>query len=59
MLKTLHWKFHIKRREFLKTTALAGMTIALPGITVLTQDAEPASSDARCMQLQQKMKSQW
>lgn len=40
MLKTQHPKFHIKRREFLKTTALAGMTVALPGITAFTQ--EPA-----------------
>jgi electron transport complex protein RnfB len=38
MLKTHHWKFHVKRRDFLKTTALAGVTVALPGITAFTQD---------------------
>jgi electron transport complex protein RnfB len=40
MLKTLNWKFHIKRREFLKTTAIAGVTVALPGIATLARDPE-------------------
>jgi|WetSurMetagenome_2_1015567.scaffolds.fasta_scaffold02079_5 Na+-translocating ferredoxin:NAD+ oxidoreductase subunit B len=40
MLKTHHFKFHIKRREFLKTTALAGVAVALPGINVIEQDTE-------------------
>ena len=38
MLKTHHWKFYVKRCEFLKTTALAGVTLALPGIAVFPRD---------------------
>jgi Na+-translocating ferredoxin:NAD+ oxidoreductase subunit B len=38
MLKTHHWKFNVKRREFLKTTVLAGVTATLPGISLLKQD---------------------
>jgi Na+-translocating ferredoxin:NAD+ oxidoreductase subunit B len=38
MLKTHHRKFHVKRREFLKTAALAGVTVALPGVTSFGQD---------------------
>jgi hypothetical protein len=38
MLKTIPRKFYLKRGEFLKTTALAGMTMALPRITGFTQD---------------------
>jgi electron transport complex protein RnfB len=40
MLKTHPWKFFVKRREFLKTTALAGVTLALPGTAVFPP--EPA-----------------
>jgi electron transport complex protein RnfB len=40
MLKKHHRKFLVKRREFLKTTALAGVTVALPGITAFRQDQE-------------------
>ena len=43
MLKTHNLRFHLKRREFLKTTALAGMTVALPGITSFAED--PAITD--------------
>jgi Na+-translocating ferredoxin:NAD+ oxidoreductase subunit B len=38
MLKTLHSKFHVKRRAFLKTTVLAGVTAAIPGITFFSHD---------------------
>jgi len=38
MLKNHHHKFLVKRRDFLKTTALAGVTVALPGINVFKQD---------------------
>jgi electron transport complex protein RnfB len=38
MLKTHHGKFFVKRREFLKTTALAGVTLALPGTAVFPRD---------------------
>ncbi len=38
MLKTQHRKFHVRRREFLKTAAMAGVTVAMPGITSLAQD---------------------
>ncbi len=44
MLKTLPRKFYLKRREFLKTTALAGITIALPGITGFSQDQDAINS---------------
>jgi electron transport complex protein RnfB len=44
MLKTIPRKFYLKRREFLKTTALAGMTIALPGITGFAQDQYAVNS---------------
>jgi Na+-translocating ferredoxin:NAD+ oxidoreductase subunit B len=44
MLKTLHLKFHFKRREFLKTTALAGFAVALPGITSLSVDQASENS---------------
>jgi len=40
MLKTLHGKFHVRRREFLKSTAIAGITVAFPGITAFKQDPE-------------------
>ncbi len=38
MLKTHHRKFHVKRREFLKTAALAGVTVAIPGVAAFNQD---------------------
>jgi Na+-translocating ferredoxin:NAD+ oxidoreductase subunit B len=44
MLKTLKLKFELKRREFLKTTTLAGMTVALPLIKVFKQDQSVTDS---------------
>jgi ferredoxin len=44
MLKMLHQKFHFKRREFLKTTALAGITVVLPGMTMFSR--KPAVIDS-------------
>jgi ferredoxin len=38
MLKTFHRKFHLKRRDFLKTSAIAGIALTLPGITAVSQD---------------------
>ena len=38
MLKTHHRKYHVKRREFLKTAALAGVTVAVPGVISFGQD---------------------
>lgn len=38
MLKTLHRRFHFGRRDFLKTTAIAGVAAALPGIAATRQD---------------------
>ena len=38
MLKTLHRKFHFNRRDFLKTSAIAGVAVAMPGINVTNQD---------------------
>jgi ferredoxin len=38
MLKTHRKKFHIHRRDFLKTTALAGVSVTLPGVSAMMQD---------------------
>jgi electron transport complex protein RnfB len=38
MLKTLNWKILFKRRDFLKTTTLAGLGAALPGVSLHKQD---------------------
>jgi electron transport complex protein RnfB len=38
VLKKHHWKFYVKRRDFLKTTALAGVTVALPGLSVFPRN---------------------
>ena len=38
MLKKHHWKFYVKRRDFLKTTALAGVTVALPGLSAFPRN---------------------
>ena len=40
MRKKEHGKIHFHRREFLKTTALAGITAAIPGKRLFDQDAE-------------------
>jgi electron transport complex protein RnfB len=39
MLKSLSWKILFRRRDFLKTTALAGIGATLPGVNYLKQDA--------------------
>jgi Na+-translocating ferredoxin:NAD+ oxidoreductase subunit B len=44
MLKTLQLKFQLKRREFLKTTALAGITVALPAVNVFKQNQAETDS---------------
>jgi Na+-translocating ferredoxin:NAD+ oxidoreductase subunit B len=38
MLKMHHWKIHVKRRDFLKTTAIAGIAAATPGKVLFSQD---------------------
>jgi Na+-translocating ferredoxin:NAD+ oxidoreductase subunit B len=38
MLKMHHRKFHVKRREFLKTAVLAGVSVGLPGVASIGQD---------------------
>jgi len=38
MLKMHHGKIHVKRRDFLKTTAIAGIAAATPGITTFRQN---------------------
>jgi ferredoxin len=38
MLKENHRKIHLRRREFLKTTALAGMAVTIPGAVLFKQD---------------------
>lgn len=40
MQKKDPWKFHIQRRDFLKTTALAGMIVAIPATNLYSQDPE-------------------
>jgi Na+-translocating ferredoxin:NAD+ oxidoreductase subunit B len=40
MLKIHHRKFHVKRREFLKTAVLAGVSVNLPGIASFAQDTK-------------------
>jgi Na+-translocating ferredoxin:NAD+ oxidoreductase subunit B len=38
MHKENHGKIHVKRREFLKTTTLAGLAVSLPGAGLFKQD---------------------
>jgi Na+-translocating ferredoxin:NAD+ oxidoreductase subunit B len=38
MLKTHHRKFNVRRRDFLKTAALASVSVAMPGVVSLAQD---------------------
>jgi hypothetical protein len=38
MLKTFHRKFHVKRRDFLKTSVIAGIGLTVPGINAVSQD---------------------
>jgi Na+-translocating ferredoxin:NAD+ oxidoreductase subunit B len=38
MLKTIHRKFHFHRRDFLKTTAVAGVAAVFPVVAALKQD---------------------
>lgn len=38
MLKTFHRKFHVKRRDFLKTSAIAGIALTVPCINAVSQD---------------------
>jgi Na+-translocating ferredoxin:NAD+ oxidoreductase subunit B len=44
MLKEDPRKTHLKRRDFLKTTALASMAVAIPGGTLFQQDSETINS---------------
>jgi electron transport complex protein RnfB len=44
MRKEDHRKIHLKRRTFLKTTALAGMAITLPGKSLFEQDPATINS---------------
>ena len=44
MLKILHRRFHFGRRDFLKTTAIAGVAAALPGIAAIKQDPKVIDS---------------
>jgi electron transport complex protein RnfB len=39
MLKHHHGKIHFKRRDFLKTTAIAGMAVSIPGISGFAKDS--------------------
>ncbi len=38
MLRMHHGKIHVKRRDFLKTTAIAGIAASTPGITAFRQN---------------------
>jgi Na+-translocating ferredoxin:NAD+ oxidoreductase subunit B len=40
MLKKDHWKIHVRRRDFLKTTAIAGMAATFPVTGLLKQETE-------------------
>ena len=40
MLKKDHGKIHVRRRDFLKATTLAGMAVSLPVTKLFTQDPE-------------------
>ena len=40
MLKTLHRKFHFSRRDFMKTSAIAGVAVAIPGINITSQETD-------------------
>jgi H+/Na+-translocating ferredoxin:NAD+ oxidoreductase subunit B len=40
MLKKIRGKFRLKRRDFLKTTTLAGLALSLPGASLFREDPE-------------------
>lgn len=40
MFKKNHGKIHVRRRDFLKTTTLAGLALTLPGTRLFKQDPE-------------------
>jgi electron transport complex protein RnfB len=44
MLKTHHRKFHVKRRDFLKTAALASVSVTMPGVASFAQDTKMIDS---------------
>ena len=44
MLKKDHNKLHVRRRDFLKTTSLAGIAVSLPGESHFKQDPETINS---------------